>query len=213
MEQSNRTSRENSVVSKPDLEALVTPRIAEAVQAAIDRVGRSEFETIAGIDDQQLASILTVSDEYVAVALVTIACQINKNHGDPNPTHSSVTECLKGTTIRIPPVPGKTQPTLIQPRRGRRSLQKLRSTAQAAGPLYEKKTMRLLGFSANTIAFLILGYFLGGIAISPLIGQPPCIGVSTSPIALVPCGGSIIGLVASAIGGIAYTYYYFVKRL
>ncbi len=77
-------------MSKPDLEALVTPRIAEAVQAAIDRVGRSEFETIAGIDDQQLASILTVSDEYVAVALVTIACQINKNHGEKNNASSWV---------------------------------------------------------------------------------------------------------------------------
>ncbi len=89
----------------------------------------------------------------------------------------------------------------------------MKDGARSAGALYEKSTVRLVGFSANTIAFLILGYFLGGIALSPLIGQPSCIGVSISPPALVPCSGSIIGLVVSAIGGIGYTYYYFVKKL
>ncbi len=200
-------------MSKPDLEALVTARIAEAVQAAVDKVGRSEFETIAGIDDQQLASILTVSDEYVAVALVTLACQINKSHDDPNPSHSSVTECLKGTTIRIPPVYGQSPATSAQQSRGIRRIEKLQRDVPSTGSVYDKKTSRLLGFSANTIAFLILGYFLGGIAISPLLGEPFCIGVSASPPALAPCGGSIIGLVVSAIGGIGYTYYYFVKKL
>lgn len=86
-------------------------------------------------------------------------------------------------------------------------------SASATGPLYDKKSMRLLGFGVNTITFLILGYFLGGIALSPLIGEPSCIGVSVAPPSLAPCGGSFVGLVISAIGGLAYTYYYFVKKL
>jgi hypothetical protein len=73
--------------------------------------------------------------------------------------------------------------------------------------------MRLLGFAANTISFFILGYFFGGVALSPLIGQASCIGVSTSPPSLAPCEGSFVGLVISAIGGLGYTYYYFVKKL
>ena len=200
-------------MSKPDLEARVTPRIANAVQAATNKIGRSEFETIAGIDQQYLAAVLAVEDMYVAVALVTLVCQINKNHDDPNPEHSSIAECLKGTTIRIPPVPGKARPSTAQAVKGRRRLRKFAQNAPVQGPLYEKKTMRLLGFSANTIAFLVLGYFLGGIVVSPLIGEPSCIGVTASPPALVPCGGSFVGLVVSAIGGIGYTYYYFVKKL
>jgi len=200
-------------VSKPDLEALVTSKIAEAVQAAVDKVGRSEFETIVGIDDHDLAAILSVEDGYIGVAIVTIACQINKGHNDPDPAHSSVTECLKGTTIRVPPVGGQVRTPAVKQSIDKKRFQRLGSGTSPTGPLYEKKTLRLLSFSANTAAFLILGYFLGGIAISPLIGEPSCIGVSASPPGLVPCGGSIIGLVVSAIGGIGYTYYYFVKKL
>ena len=200
-------------MSKPDLEALVTSRIAEAVQAAVDKVGRSEFETIVGITDQDLAAILSVEDGYIGVAIVTIACQINKGHNDPDPAHSSVTECLKGTTIRVPPVGGRVRAPAVKRSIDRKRFQRLGSGTSPTGPLYEKKTLRLLSFSANTAAFLILGYFLGGIAISPLIGEPSCIGVNASPPGLVPCGGSIIGLVVSAIGGIGYTYYYFVKKL
>jgi hypothetical protein len=200
-------------VSKPDLEARVTPRIAEAVQAAVNKIGREEFETIAGVDQQYLAAVLAAGDMYVPVSLVTVACQINKSHDDPDLFHSSVAECLKGSTIRIPPLPGKARQAASQPTNRWRRLEKMRREPSIDGPIYEKKTMRLLGFSANTIAFLILGYFLGGIAISPLIGEPSCIGVSVSPPGLVPCGGSIVGLVVSAIGGIGYTYYYFVKKL
>ncbi|GEM_PF-2877707 len=200
-------------MSKPDLEALVTPRIAEAVQAAVDKVGRSEFEEITGIDEQHLVSILAVGDQYVTVALVTLTCQINKSHGDPNPVHSSVTECLKGSTIRIPPIPGQAKSTTAQQSRGGRRLQKLPLRTSNTGPLYDAKTTRIIGFAANIGTFLILGYFLGGIAISPLIGESACIGVTVSPPALTPCGGSLVGLVVSAIGGIGYTFYYFVKKL
>jgi len=77
---------------------MVTPKIAEAFQAAVDKVGRMEFLALAlaEIDDQLLQTILEGGDEYVAVGLVTLACQVNKSHNDPNPNHSSVTECLKG---------------------------------------------------------------------------------------------------------------------
>src|SRR2546426_5945329 len=89
-------------LSKSDFEAKVTPKIAEAFQAAVDKVGRMEFLALAQIDDQLLQTILEADDEYVAVGLVTLACQVNKSHNDPNPIHSNVTECLKGSTIRIP---------------------------------------------------------------------------------------------------------------
>ena len=200
-------------LSKPDLEAKVTPKIAETFQAAVDKVGRMEFLALAEIDDQLLQTILEGGDEYVAVGLVTLACQVNKSHSDPNPNHSCVTECLKGSTIRIPstgqPAPAK----MIAKSISRSQFRRLKDDAKSPGPLYEKTTFRLVGFSANTVAFLILGYFLGGIALSPLLGQPSCTGVSISPPALIPCSGSIIGLVISAIGGIGYTYYYFVKKL
>ena len=200
-------------MSTPDLEALVTPKIAEAIQAAVNNVGRNEFESLAGIDDPDLSSILSDPDRYVAVGLVTIACQINKSHNDPNLAHTSVTECLKGSTIRIPPVRG--QPTVRPVERGpgRRRLTKTGASTAQTGQLYDRKTIRILGFTANLIGFLLLGYFLGGIAISPLIGEASCVGVSTSPFVVTPCGGSFVGLVVGVIGGLAYTFYYFARKV
>ena len=197
--------------NKPDLEASVTPKIAEAIKSAVEKVGQDEFLKLSGIGKEQLGSILSQEEGYVSVGLVTIACQVNKTNGDPVLSHASVTECLKGSTIRIPsnrsePVQAPARPI------DRRKFRKMGSTPPT-GPLYDKKSMRLLGFGVNTISFLILGYFLGGIAISPLIGDASCIGVSVSPPSLAPCAGSFVGLVISAIGGLAYTYYYFVKKL
>ena len=200
-------------MSKPDLEALVTSRIAEAFQAALDKVGRNELETIAVIDDQRLAAILAGADEYIAVALVTLVCQINKSHGDPNPAHSSVTECLKGTTIRIPPTGGSVRPTIDQPPKGGRRIRKIVKETRVRGSLYDRKSARLLGFSVNTFTFLLLGYLLCGVALSPLLGLQPCTGVSISPPSLNPCTGSILGIILGAVGGLGYTYYYFVKKM
>ena len=70
-----------------------------------------------------------------------------------------------------------------------------------------------VGFTANLVGFLFLGYFLGGLAISPLIGEPSCVGVGTSPLVVSPCAGSFIGLVIGVIGGLGYTYYYFARKL
>ncbi len=198
-------------MSKPDLEALVTPRILEAFRAAIDKVGRGEFETITGLDDQWLASMLEDDEQYVPVALVTLACQINKSHDDPNLAHTSVTECLKGTTIRMPPNREQVQ-SPISVARGQRRIPNLYAPSRVSRT-QGGKSFRLLGFSVNTITFLILGYFLGGVLISPLLGQPSCTGISPNPLALIPCSGSIVGIIVGAIGGLGYTYYYFVKRV
>jgi hypothetical protein len=197
----------------PDLEALVTPRIRDAFQAAIGQIGKTQFLSLVGLNDHSLAVILSQDEDYVPVGLVTVVCQINKTHDDPDPAHSSLTECLKGTTIRIPPSGGQPTPSIVARSRGRRRLVKANQVSTSTGPLIDKRGMRLLGFAANTISFFILGYFLGGVAMSPLIGQASCIGVSTSPPSLAPCEGSFIGLVISAIGGLGYTYYYFVKKL
>ena len=197
--------------SKPDLEASLTPKIAEAIRLAIDRAGQDDFLNLSGVSKEFLQTILKGDDSYVPVSLITIACQINKSNNDLDLSHSSVTECLKGSTIRIPST-YRERPQTPSRSLDRRKFQKMRS-ASATGPLYDKKSMRLLGFGVNTITFLILGYFLGGIALSPLIGESSCIGVSVAPPSLAPCGGSFVGLVISAIGGLAYTYYYFVKKL
>ncbi len=198
-------------MSKPDLEALVTPKISESILAAVGQVGEKEFLAIAGIDDHTFQQILGNQGEYVNITLVTLACQINKSHGDPNIAHSSVTECLKGSTIRIQSqartVTGDTSSA------ARRPLRRLPSSTRSYGGFYGKRSVRVLGFTANLVGFIVLGYFLGGIGLSPLLGQASCIGVSFSPTSLVPCTGSLIGIVLGVVGGIGYTYYYFVRRM
>lgn len=197
-------------MSKPDLEALVTPRIADAFQAAIDKIGRTELEKLVGLDDQSMESILASDEVYVDVGLVTLVCQINKSHGDPNPVHSSVTECLKGTTIRVPTVREKTPSTPhSQVRRRVPNVYRNSTSPRSQGG----KSFRFLGFGVNTFTFLLLGYFLGGVLLSPLLGQPSCTGVSASPPSLIPCSGSIAGVIIGAIGGLGYTYYYFAKKI
>jgi len=197
-------------MASPDLEALVSPKIKAAIEAAIEKVGAKDFLEIAQISNQELEATLRDKDTYVNVGLVTIACQINKSHGDTDPTHSSVTECLKGTTIRMPRA---TVPGVNLQSSPRKRLVRSSRTSSGTGPYVDRRSYRLLGFSANTFAFLVLGYFLGGVVLSPIIGQPSCTGVSISPPGLSPCAGSFIGIVASAIGGLAYTYYYFVKKV
>ncbi|HZY95218.1 MAG TPA: hypothetical protein VFE98_10255 [Candidatus Bathyarchaeia archaeon] len=197
-------------MASPDLEALVSPKIKAAIEAAIEKVGVKDFLEIAQISNEEFQTILKDNDTYVNVGLVTITCQINKSHGDSDPTHSTVTECLKGTTIRMPRA---TVPEVVSPSSPRTRIVRSSRTSSGTGPYVDRRSYRLLGFSANTFAFLVLGYFLGGIVLSPIIGQPSCTGLSISPPGLSPCVGSVIGIVVSAIGGLAYTYYYFVRKM
>src|SRR5437867_10374199 len=82
-------------VSSPDLEAQATPRIKDALNAAIQRTGKEEFAKISGIETSVLDRILQTEGEYVPVAIITLACQVNRSHNDPDLTHSSISECLK----------------------------------------------------------------------------------------------------------------------
>ncbi|TMI60337.1 hypothetical protein E6H14_00845 [Candidatus Bathyarchaeota archaeon] len=73
--------------------------------------------------------------------------------------------------------------------------------------------LRITGFSINLFTFLLLGYFLGGIVLGPLFGLGSCVGVMATSPWIAPCAGSGIGLVVGSVVGLAYTYYYFVKKL
>src|SRR5207245_3875986 len=108
-------------------------------------------------------TILEGGDEYVAVRLVTLACQVNKSHNDPNPNHSSVTECLKGSTIRIASTGQPAPARMIAKSISRSQFRRLRDAGRSPGPLYEKRRFRLVGCSGNSVACRILGYFLRGI--------------------------------------------------
>ncbi len=200
-------------MSKPDLEALVTPKISEAILAAVGQVGEKEFLAIAGIDNRTFQEFMKDQGEYVTVALVTLACQINRSHGDPNIAHSSVTECLKGSTIRMQQLAVKTGEGGDSSVPARRPLRRLPTSGRSYGSFYGKRSVRVLSFTANIVAFIVLGYFLGGIGLSPLLGQASCTGVSFSPTSLVPCTGSLMGIVLGVVGGLGYTYYYFVRKM
>ncbi len=142
------------------------------------------------------------------MTLVSLACQINKSHGDPETDRTSVSECIKGATIRLPPS-RPTQPRAspqVGPRSRKGTFRTSRESRERPSPFMDQKSGRLLGFGVNLITFLIIGYFLGGFALNPILGLPSCEG-------LTPCVGSVIGLFISGMGSLAYTYYYFVKRV
>ncbi len=139
--------------------------------------------------------------------LVSLACQINKNQGDPEIERTSVSECIKGATIRLPPSgPVTLRPSAQVSHSRRETFGTSRKGTEKPSPFMEHKSGRLLGFGVNLITFLVLGYFLGGFALNPILGLPSCEG-------LTPCLGSVIGLFISGMGSLAYTYYYFVKKM
>ncbi len=196
-------------MDKSDLEVSVTPRIREAIQAAVDQTGKKRLASTGGLDPDKLDLLLASEEPYIPMATVSAACLINRTRGDPDPNHSSVSECLKGATIRLPPRPGTTtSPTKV-------SQPILPSLSKPKRPvsLMDQKSVKLINFGGNTISFFLLGYFLGGIVLSPLFGLPSCIGVSFSPPAASPCLGSIAGLVVGAIAGLGYTVYFFIKKM
>jgi hypothetical protein len=201
-------------VSSPDLEAQTTPRIKDALNAAIQRTGEKEFASLSGIETSVLDKILQNEGEYVPVAIVTLACQVNRSHNDPEPARSSISECLKGAILRLPEQRnhGKMTEPEESPTRRRQRVRSFK-VQNRAGRIYDPAALRIVGFSVNLFTFLVLGYFLGGIVLGPLFGVGSCVGVAVAPPWITPCAGSGIGLVFGSIIGLAYTYYYFVKKL
>ena len=200
-------------MGSPDLEAQVTPRIKDTLTTAIQRAGKQKFAKLSGTDVSFMDQILARNDEYVSIAIITLACQINKSNNDKEITHTSISECLKGAILRLPSQANKiAQPTPEQSSPRSRRAQFLRPQKQI-GRLYDPSITRILGFGVNLFTFLVLGYFLGGLVLGPLLGLGSCIGVIATSPWLTPCSGSGVGLVLGSVIGIAYTYYYFVKKL
>lgn len=201
-------------MSTPDLEAQATPRILNALNAAIQRAGKPEFAKISGISTSELDRMLRSEGDYVPIAIVTLACRINKSQNDADSAHSSISECLKGAILRLPQQEHKVETEVRDesstPRTRRARFSKVQSPA---GRVYDPTVLRLMGFSINLFTFLVLGYFLGGIVLGPVFGLGSCVGVMATPPWVSPCTGSGVGLVVGSVIGLAYTYYYFVKRL
>jgi len=201
-------------VSSPDLEAQATPRIKGALNTAIQRTGKEEFAKLSGIEASVLDRILQGEGEYVSVAIITLACQVNRSHNDSELAHSSISECLKGSILRLPQPKNDattTKPDESSTRRSRRV--RFFKDQKRAGRIYDPTALRITGFSVNLFTFLVLGYFLGGIVLGPLFGFSSCVGVVSASPWIAPCAGSGIGLVLGSVIGLAYTYYYFVKKL
>jgi len=198
-------------VSSPDLEALTTSRIKDALNAAFQRIGREEFAKVSGIETSVLDGILRSEGDYVPVAIITLACQVNRSHNDPILAHSSISECLKGAILRLPQSASHEikEEDASARRRHRSDFLKAKRGYPAA---YNPSSLRVLGYTANIFVFFVLGYFLGGVALGPLLGFPSCLGVVGMSPWVTPCTGSILGLILGAVLWLGYTYYYFVKK-
>ena len=149
-------------MSSPDLEAQATPRIKDALNAAIRRTGNEEFAKISGTETSTLDRILQSEGEFVAIAIITLACQVNRSYGDPELARSSISECLKGAILRLPQQGNDeetTTPADSSTQRSRRA--QFFKVGNRAG-LYDPTALRIIGFSVNLFTFLVLGYFLGG---------------------------------------------------
>ncbi len=201
-------------MSSPDLEAQATPRIKDALNAAIQRTGEEEFAKISGVETSVLERLLRSEGEFVPVAIITLACQVNRSHNDPELARSSISECLKGAILRLPQQRSDAEtkaPDASSTQRSRRA--RFFKVQKRAGRIYDPTAVRIIGFSVNLFTFLVLGYFLGGIVLGPLFGFGSCVGVVAASPWIAPCAGSGIGLVLGSVIGLAYTYYYFVKRM
>jgi len=201
-------------VSNPDLEAQATPRIKDVLNAAIKQTGKEEFAKMSGIETSILDRILQSDGEFVSVAVITLACQVNRSHNDPDQARSSISECLKGAILRLPQQGNKAETTALpESSTQRRRRTQFFKVQKRAGRIYDPTALRVMEFMGSLFTFLVLGYFLGGIALGPLFGFGSCVGVVAAPPWIAPCAGSGIGIVFGSVTGLAYTYYYFVKRL
>jgi hypothetical protein len=200
-------------VNRPDLEAQTTPKIKDALKAAIQRTGLDEFARLSKINASILKGILEKGEEYVSISVLTLACQINRSNGDSELSRTSISECLKGAILRLPQtnVPlGGTVGTSPKSNRQRREAFKARKHTAGRS---DSSSLRIIGYTANIVVFFILGYFIGGVALGPLLGFSGCVGVMGASPWVTPCTGSILGLIAGAIVWLGYTYYYFVRKV
>ncbi len=201
-------------MSSPDLEAQATPRIKNALNAAIRRTGKEEFAKISGTETSVLDRILQSEGEFVPVAIITLACQINRSHNDPDPARSSISECLKGAIWRLPQRRNDAETRAADESSTRRSRRaQFFKVQKRAGRIYDPTALRVMEFMSSLFIFLVAGYFLGGIVLGPLFGFGSCVGVVATSPWIAPCAGSGIGLVLGSVIGLGYTYYYFVKKL
>jgi hypothetical protein len=201
-------------VSNPELEAQATPRIKDALNAAIQRTGIEEFVKMSGIEPSVLDRILQSDGEFVSVAVITLACQVNRSHNDPDPARSSISECLKGAILRLPQQGNNAETTTLPESSTQRSRRaQFFKVQKRAGRIYDPTALRVMEFMGSLFTFLVLGYFLGGIALGPLFGFGSCVGVVAASPWIAPCAGSGVGLVFGSVIGLGYTYYYFVKKL
>jgi hypothetical protein len=201
-------------VSNLDLEARTTPRIKDALNAAIQRTGIEEFVKMSGIEPSILDRILQSDGEFVSVAVITLACQVNRSHNDPDLARSSISECLKGAILRLPQQGNNAETTTLPESSTQRSRRaQFFKVQKRAGRIYDPTALRVMEFMGSVFTFLVLGYFLGGIALGPLFGFGSCVGVVAASPWIAPCAGSGVGLVFGSVIGLGYTYYYFVKKL
>lgn len=201
-------------MNRPDLEAQATPRIKDALSAAIQRTGLDEFARISKVNSSVLKGILENGENYVSISVVTLACQINRSNGESELSRTSISECLKGAILRLPqtnvPQEVTTADASLMTTRQRRDLFKARK--RNLGPR-DSSSIRIIGYTANIVVFFVLGYFLGGVALGPLLGFSACVGVIGASPWVTPCTGSILGLIVGAIVWLGYTYYYFVRKV
>ena len=201
-------------MNRPDLEAQATPRIKDALSAAIQKTGLDEFARVSGVNGSVLKGILEEGEEYVSISVLTLACQVNRSNGDSELSRVSISECLKGAILRLPqtnlPLGVGTDDTSPKSTRQRREAFKARK--RTAGQS-NSSSLRIISYTANIVVFFILGYFIGGVALGPLLGFSGCVGVIGASPWVTPCTGSILGLIAGAIAWLGYTYYYFVRKV
>src|SRR3989304_1176415 len=83
-------------MAESELEVQVTLKVRNEIRAAVEKIGAKSFSEISGLDEANLGSLREADDAYVKVTVVSVAFPGKKPHGDPDPPHSSVSECLKG---------------------------------------------------------------------------------------------------------------------
>src|SRR4029077_19504948 len=118
----------------------------DALNAAIQRTGKPEFAKLSGIEVSVLDRILQGEGQYVSVAIITLACQVNRSNSDPELAHSSISECLKGAILRLPHHRNDVK-TIEQDESSNRRSRRTRffKVQKRAGRIYDPAALRIAG--------------------------------------------------------------------